>query len=260
VRTVRSLVVGAIVTVTVLAGAGRAWAHAALEPSTAAPGSVITLTLEVANEISGQSTTKVQLLFPDGMPIPVVELPPVPGWTANVEGGSLGADSTATGVTWSRPSGPVNEAARLPIRLGPLPETAQRLQFPVLQTYSNGEEVRWIEPSTEEGEEPEHPMPVLTLVPGGPGDPAPPPTAASTTTAPATSSTTGLEATTTARDEGDDDEGDDGPSDALIVAGLLTAVVVIGAGIAFWVRARNRRDAGPPAGPAAGPPEGPPAG
>jgi uncharacterized protein len=245
---VRSLVVGGVVAVTVLASAGTAWAHAELEPSTAAPGSVITLTLEVANEISGQSTTKVQLLFPDGMPLPVVELPPVPGWTATVDGGSLGADSTATGVTWSRPSGPVGEAPRLPIRLGPLPETAQRLQFPVLQTYSNGEEVRWIEPSTEGGEDPEHPMPVLTLVPGGPGDPAPPPesaTATTTTTASDTSSTTGGEATTTAID---DEDGDDGPSTALIVAGLLTAVVVVGGGIALWVRARNRRDGVPPAG------------
>jgi uncharacterized protein len=236
-RVVRSLVVGAVVAVSVVAGASTAWAHAELEPSTAAPGSVITLTLEVANEISGQSTTKVQLLFPDGMPIPVVELPPVAGWTATVDGGSLGADSTATGVTWSRPTGPVGESPRLPIRLGPLPETPQRMQFPVIQTYSNGEEVRWIEPNPESGAEPEHPMPVLTLAPGGPGDP-PPPTAATTTTiAPSTSSTTAAEALPATTAAGDED--DDGPPVGLIVA-IVAVLAAAGAGGALWWRARHR--------------------
>jgi hypothetical protein len=42
----------------------------------------------------------------------------------------------------------------------------------VLQTYSNGEIVRWIDPNAPGSAEPEHPMAVLTLVPGGPGDPA----------------------------------------------------------------------------------------
>jgi periplasmic copper chaperone A len=260
-RAVRSVVVGAVVAVWVALGAGAAWAHTAFEPSTAAPGTVITLELEVAGEIPGASTTKVQLLFPDGMPIPVVELPPVAGWTATVDGGSLGADSTATGATWTRPSGPPDEDVRLPIRLGPLPETPQRLQFPVLQAYSNGEEVRWIEPNPAGGPEPEHPMAVLELVPGGPGDP-PPATVApatTTTTQPVTSSTTEEILTTTA-DEGDD--GDDG-SNAGVVLAVIAAVVVLGGGGFWWWRSRQARQAGqagragsgePPAGPEA--PEG----
>jgi uncharacterized protein len=237
VRVLRSLVVGAIVAVSVVAGAGSAWAHAELEPATAAPGSVITLTLEVANEMQGQSTTKVQLLFPDGMPIPVVELPPVAGWTATVDGGSLGPDSTATGVTWSRPTGPAGESPRLPLRLGPLPEVPSRLQFPVLQTYSNGEEVRWIEPNPEGGDEPEHPMPVLTLVAGGPGDPPPPTAATTTTVAPSTSSTTDAEAqpATTAADDEDDDAAPVG-----LVVAIIAVLVAAAAGGAWWWRSRHR--------------------
>jgi uncharacterized protein YcnI len=216
-----------------LGGAGTAWAHTSFSPDTAAPGSVITLELEVADEVSGASTTKVQLIFPDGMPIPVVELPPVAGWTATPDGGSLGADSTATGVTWTRPSGPVGEDPRLPVRLGPLPELAQRLQFPVLQTYSNGQEVRWIEPTPEGGPEPEHPMPILTLVAGGPGDPAPPTTA---TSAPPAASTTAPEATPLTTDA----EDGDGGSNAGLIAAIVAAVVVAGGAGAWWWRSRRR--------------------
>ena len=239
--------------------AGAAWAHTAFEPSTAAPGTVITLELDVAGEIPGASTTKVQLLFPDGMPIPVVELPPVPGWTATADGGSVGAESTATGATWTRPSGPPDEDVRLPIRLGPLPETPQRLQFPVIQTYSNGEEVRWIEPNPAGGPEPEHPMAVLELVPGGPGDPPPAtvaPASTTTTTQPATSSTTEEILTTTA-DEGDD--GDDGSNAGLIVA-VIAAIVVLAGGGFWWWRSRQAKQAEsgePPADASSG---GPPAG
>jgi uncharacterized protein YcnI len=240
VRTVKGLVAGVVVALVLVAGAGAAWAHTAFEPDTAAPGSVITLQLAVANEIDGQSTTKVELLFPDGMPLPVVELPPVAGWTATPTGGGLGADTTATGVTWSRPSGPAGESPRLPVRLGPLPELAQRLQFPVLQTYSNGEIVRWIEPTAEGGEEPEHPMAILTLVPGGPGDPPPATTATTAAGTPDSSTTTRTgedagEAATTSAGDGD---GDGGSATGWIIA-VIVLVVISGGGVALWRRARR---------------------
>jgi hypothetical protein len=222
------------VAVTVVAFAGPAGAHTSFSPDTAAPGSVITLELNVANEESGASTTKVQLLFPDGQPIPVVELPPLPGWTATTDGGSLGAGSTATGVTWSRPTGPAGESPRLTVRLGPLPEVPGRLQFPVIQTYSNGEEVRWIEPTPEGGPEPEHPMPILTLVAGGPGDPAPATTAPTATAPPST--TTRPEATPLAGEDG----GEDGGSNAGLIAALVAVVVVAGGAGAWWWRSRHR--------------------
>jgi hypothetical protein len=240
VRFVKGLVAGGIVTLVLAAGAGVAWAHTTFEPDTAAPGSVITLHLDVANEIDGQSTTKVELLFPDGMPLPVVELPPVAGWTATPTGGGLGADTTATGVTWSRPNGPVGESPRLAVRLGPLPELPPRLQFPVLQTYSNGEVVRWIEPTPEGGEAPEHPMPILMLVPGGPGDP-PPATTATTAAAPDSTTTTqaGDDAGEAATTSSGDGEGDGGSATGWIVA-VVVLVAISGGGVALWLRARGR--------------------
>ena len=36
------------------------------------------------------------------------------------------------------------------------------VDFKALQTYNNGDIVRWIEPTPAGGEEPEHPAPVLT--------------------------------------------------------------------------------------------------
>jgi hypothetical protein len=48
---------------------------------------------------------------------------------------------------------------------GPFPD-AGTLSFPTVQTYSDGTEAAWIEPSVEGQEEPERPAPVLTLTGG----------------------------------------------------------------------------------------------
>jgi hypothetical protein len=65
------------------------------------------------------------------------------------------------------------------VSVGPLPEDADQILFPSLQTYQSGEVVRWIDEPLESGEEPEHPAPLLTLVAaedehGGFGDEAEP--------------------------------------------------------------------------------------
>src|SRR5207247_10495700 len=49
-----------------------------------------------------------------------------------------------------------------PVALGSLPDT-DKIIFKVLQTYSDGSIVRWIDEPTTNGTEPEHPAPVLTL-------------------------------------------------------------------------------------------------
>jgi hypothetical protein len=45
---------------------------------------------------------------------------------------------------------------------GPFPD-ADSLTFPVVQTYSDGSESAWIEPTVDGQAEPEHPAPVLSL-------------------------------------------------------------------------------------------------
>lgn len=66
-------------------------------------------------------------------------------------GRSAAAAPSATGV-------PVGE---------PFPD-AESLTFPVVQSYSDGNESAWIEPSVDGEAEPQHPAPVLALA----GDPA----------------------------------------------------------------------------------------
>jgi hypothetical protein len=151
-----------------------------------------------------------------------------------VQGGQVGGP--ATGVTWTRPSGPNDESPVVALRLGPLPTTPGRLQFKLLQTYSNGAVHRWIDDWPEGAEEPEMPGPVLDLVAGGPGE-VPPPTAA-TTAAPTTGApaTTTTEPTTTTTVAEDDDDDDSFP----VLPVVLGAVVVAGATAMIVVARRGR--------------------
>lgn len=233
-RPTRLLVALATIAVVAIVGTAAAFAHTGLTPDEAAPGTVITLELSVQNERPDSGTTQVQLLFPDGTPIAVVELPPVEGWTATVDGASLG--EPATGVTWTRPDGPPGENPVLPLRLGPLPAEEGRLQFKVVQTYANGDVDRWIEDWPAGAPEPERPGPVLDLVAGGPGDPAPPTTAAPTT-ATTEAPTTSTEGSTTTTVAAEVDDADDGAPVAALVVGALVIAALAGTGV--WFRARR---------------------
>jgi hypothetical protein len=228
----RRIVLGLVVaTVALVVAAGPAAAHTEWEPATAAPGSVIDLTLFVEDEQSSAGTAQVELVFPS--PITVAALPAVPGWTATVAGGQVGGP--ATGVTWS--GGPEPEDVRLPIQLGPLPATPGRLQFRVVQTYDNGEVDRWIEDWPAGAPEPDNPGPVLDLVAGGPGRV---PAATTTTAAPTT--TTDAATTTTEAEEAapaqDDDEDDGGSALPIVLAVIVVLAAAAGTTYAV-VRARR---------------------
>ena len=64
-------------------------------------------------------------------------------------------------VTWTGGEIGAGEFDTFSLSVGPLPEDVDELAFPAIQTYSSGEEVAWIEPTPEGGEEPERPAPVL---------------------------------------------------------------------------------------------------
>ena len=59
-----------------------------------------------------------------------------------------------------------------------LRDEGDMLAFPALQTYSDGEVVRWVDPTTEGGPEAQHPEPTVTLTAGGGEHGATPTTAA----------------------------------------------------------------------------------
>ena len=228
----------------VLLVAGPAWAHSEFDPDQAGTGNVVTLQLSVENEQSDAGTTQVQLFFPEGVPITLVDLPTVAGWTTTVEGGAIG--SPVTSVTWSRPTASPDENPLLPLTIGPVPTDPVRLQFKALQTYSNGEIDRWIEDWPAGAPEPDHPAPVLEVVTGGPGTPPAStgtetsPTSVETTTTPTTEATT--ESTVTAANP---DDGSDDSSNAGAIVGIIVVVVAVAAVAGFLIWRRSQRPAEP---------------
>lgn len=158
-------------------------AHVEIAPPRAAAGSSPRVVFEVPNEVAGAATTAVEVYLPATPAVPAAAPVPVPGWSARVLTASLATPlefagrrygSRVTRVTWTATGKGITgtAAGRFPVVLGPLPPT-DRLVFKVLQRYSNGQVARWIDEPTA-GPEPEHPAPVLTVLPGkGPVPAAP---------------------------------------------------------------------------------------
>jgi uncharacterized protein YcnI len=129
----------------------------------------------VPTESNSASTVKVEVTLPEDAPVASVSTQPVPGWTATVARRTLSSPIEVHGsevteviskITWTAtPTAAIKpgEFQEFPVSIGPLPETDQMV-FKALQTYSDGEIVRWIdEPVAAGAEEPEHPAPVLKL-------------------------------------------------------------------------------------------------
>jgi periplasmic copper chaperone A len=149
-------------TIAVLAAAGAlavpaaAQAHVTLQPKTAVAGSYTVLDVRVPNERDNASTVKVDVQFPDGFP--AASYQPVSGWNVKVIKKQLAKPIQTD-------DGPITEGVDRMIwtgsgkglgKIGPgqfmdLPISVQipgkagtTLTFKALQTYSNGEIVRWI--------------------------------------------------------------------------------------------------------------------
>jgi uncharacterized protein YcnI len=229
----RAAVCGALAA-SVAVHAGPAGAHTGFDPDEAAPGSVVSLTLQVAHEREGVGFDRVELVLPEGVDVPVVETPAVPGWTVAVEPAT--AESPPR-VVWT--GGPAGDDAAFPLTIGPVPAEGGRLQFRVLQFYADGTVDRWIEDAPAGGPEPEFPGPVLDLVAGGPGSVPPPTTAgASTTGTTGATTTTGAAAPRTTNAPADD--GDDSGGGGGGVALAAVAVAAAAAAYPVW-RRRTRR-------------------
>ncbi len=141
-----------------LAAPAVAQAHITLQPEEVPAGGFTRLDVRVPNERDNASTEKVALQFPDGFT--TVSTEPVPGWRVKVtksklaqpevnEEGEEITDRVDT-ITWTgdgtqgriRP-GEFQDFG-LSVAVPDEPNTA--LTFKALQTYSNGEIVRWIGP------------------------------------------------------------------------------------------------------------------
>jgi periplasmic copper chaperone A len=172
----RTLAAGAAVGTSVLLLAVPVGAHVTVSAPEAEPGGFATLTFNVPNERDDATTTSLRITMPEDAPLAFVSVEPVPGWTADVEREALDEPVTVEGeevteavssITWSGGSIGAGQFQRFVVSAGPLPEDADSLAFPAVQTYSDGEEVAWIEETPPGGEEPERPAPVLELTAAG---------------------------------------------------------------------------------------------
>jgi uncharacterized protein YcnI len=215
----------------VLALAGTAFAHVTVTPGSAAQGSTAELTFKVPNEESSAATTEVQIQVPTAHPIAQFLVKPVPGWTVTVKTVTLakpivtddGSFSTAVSeVTWTGGKILPGQYQDFSVSADPLPSGIGQLDFKALQTYSNGDVVRWIDLPQPGQPEPEHPAPVLTLTPPG----------ANTEAA---AQATGAQADPPAA------SGSDTAALALGAAGLAAGLLGLAAGGSVWLRARRTR-------------------
>jgi uncharacterized protein YcnI len=168
----RLTAVGALTATSVLLCAGPAFAHVSVDPESAAPGDYTVVNFKVPNERDDASTDKLEVNLPEDHPLASVMPQPVPGWDVKVEESKLDEPIKAHGeeineavtkITWSGGEVKKGEFQQFPVSMGELPDDADQLVFKALQTYDDGEVVRWIEEPKEGQPEPENPAPVLKL-------------------------------------------------------------------------------------------------
>ena len=87
------------------------------------------------------------LRYPEGQALTGAVPVDMPGWTATVD---------ATGIVWN--GGPLSGDEEVSLTFtATLPSGVERLEFPVLQTYDDGDIVRWIQSAPEGSPEPDFP-------------------------------------------------------------------------------------------------------
>ncbi len=163
------------VLVAVLATATPASAHVTVHPATVTAGSIdVELTFRVPNERDDANTVGVQVFFPTDLPLLTVDVQPVPGWTSKVDTKTLDkpvqtddgpVSEVVSDVIWTATSGGIakGQYQDFPVAAGQAPTATGDLVFKSLQSYSNGDVVRWIQVATTQNPSPDAPAPVVTV-------------------------------------------------------------------------------------------------
>jgi uncharacterized protein YcnI len=207
-------IVGAATTATLLLFAGPALAHITVTPDSVAAGSTDVLTFHVPNEEAKADTVKVDVQIPTDHPIALLLVEPPPGWTASVKTVALAKPivtddgkftQAVSEVTWSGGKIAPGQFQDFSISADPMPTGESQVTFKAIQTYSNGDIVRWIDLTQPGQPDPEHPAPSVALTTG---------TTTATTSTKTTATTTASAGSTS-----------DGLARVLAIAGLLLAVL-----------------------------------
>jgi uncharacterized protein YcnI len=204
-------------------------AHVTLQPEEAPAGGFTRLDVRVPTERDNASTTKVVVQFPPGFLS--VSSEPVPGWNSEITMRKLDKPVEQFGEQVTEEVGQITFTADgegigpgqfqdFGLSLGVPDKAGSTLTFKAVQTYSNGEVVRWIGPP--DAEEPA-PQVKLTAAEGEGGAAEP---AAQQPQAPAA--------------EEDDDSG----SDTLSIIALIVGGLGLLAGLAALLTGRRRARVG----------------
>jgi uncharacterized protein YcnI len=218
---------GAIALVATLLGvAPLAAAHVTLNPPEWEAEGFARFAVRVPNERDGADTTKVTMKFPDQ--VLSARFQPVEGWRRTVKMARLDEPLEIEGeritekidtVTWSGGRIRPGEFQEFGVSFQVPNEPGTDLAFPSVQSYSNGEVVRWIGP-----EDADEPAPRVTVLEpaaeeGAAAEEEP---AATATPAPAAAE-------------------DDGGSDTLSIVALVVGAAGLLAGGLALIRGRERR-------------------
>jgi periplasmic copper chaperone A len=167
--------VATIVTLGALALSVAAQGHISLHPNAIPAGAFATLDIRVPGEQEKAHVQKVDVLFPPGFTSVAYEN--VPGWSVKVvnrklarpvqtDDGPVSQEVAQIVWSWTGPLGRVDndQFVDFPLSVAIPDDLAGRsLQFKALQTYSDGQEVRWIDPSLQD----EHPAPTINITKQG---------------------------------------------------------------------------------------------
>ena len=210
-----------------LAAAPVAAAHVTLNPGEWEAGGFARFAIRVPNERDNADTTRVTLRFPEQ--VISASFQPVEGWRRTVRMARLDEPIDDEGeqiteridtVTWTGGRIRPGEFQEFGVSFQvPEEQPGTELAFPAVQTYSNGEAVRWIGPSDAD---------------------TPAPTVAVTEPAPAEEQAA---ATPTPTPGQDGDGGQDEESDTLSIVALAVGIAALATGLAALFLRDRRREA-----------------
>jgi periplasmic copper chaperone A len=233
----RAALVIAATTAGIVLSAIPALAHITVTPGSAQPGSAAVLTFHIPSEEASADTTRVDMQIPTDHPIAQLLVKPVAGWTIAVRTVTLAKPlvtddgqftQAVSEVIWSGGRIAPGQFQDFSLSADPLPQGASQLTFKTIQTYSNGDVVRWIDVAAPGQPEPDHPAPLLTLTAAAAGGTAG--TGTTGGTAPASAGTASASASTAS--------GSDGTARAIAAGGVLIGLLGLALAGLCWRRAK----------------------
>jgi periplasmic copper chaperone A len=164
----------------VMFSAGPVRADVTIAPERATQGEPAVQLAFLVSNVEPVSTTRFQLILPSRPPLATVFAQSLPGWTTAIRTRHLahpiptdagGTSDVVAEIAWTATSADraikTGAFQSFEVQIGPLPYTTQ-IVFNALQTFANGDVLRWNETTTRDNPEPGVPAPVLRLTPPTP--------------------------------------------------------------------------------------------